>query len=193
VKAWSLAKAEDRLPVQPTIMDLRSMYAWCDPSGDPEMKSSYKFAHHEGPGGPANLRACIVGLAKLNGAAGGPGISDDDRRGVYNHLAAHLIDDDRVPTELKSAMGGPLKFYDEGAATLAGIDAFLERGSEVMALRRSKSKTISADSVEILNWIFDGMKSMRVLLDTPQEDAAREYARYVQALLNDTPNTQGEQ
>lgn len=191
-KTWSAHEAEARLSVVPSIMDLRSMYAWCDPSGDPEVKSSYRFPHHEGPGGPANIRACVAGIAKLNGAAGGAGIPDEDRRGVYNHLAAHLIDTDRVPPELRATVGGPLKFYEEAAAFLAAGDSLLERGTEVMALRRSKSKAMSAESVELLEWGFDVMKAFRVLLDTPQEDAAREYARYIQSLLQNNPLTQGE-
>ena len=89
-KAWSARDAEERLDVQPSIMDLRSMYGWCDPTGDPEVKSSYRFPHHDGPGGAANLRACVGGIAKLNGAASGAGIPEEGRRGVYNHLAAHL-------------------------------------------------------------------------------------------------------
>lgn len=186
-KAWSAHTAEAQLDATPSILELRSMYAWCDPNGDPEVKASYRFAHHDGPGGPANLRACVAGIAKLNGAAGGPGIPDDDRRGVYNHLAAHLVDADRVPAELRAATGGPLKFSEEAASVLAAVDGLLERGQEVMALRRSKGKAMAAESVELLEWVFDGLKAFRVLLDTPQEDAAREYARYVQSLLQSTP------
>jgi hypothetical protein len=167
------------------------MYGWCDPEGDPEVKSSYRFAHHDGPGGAANIRACLIGIAKLNGAAGGPGIPESDRRGVYNHLAAHLVDDDRTPPELRSTTAGPLKFYEEAVAVLAAVDGLLDRGSEVMALRRSKGKAIAADSSEILEWVLDGLKAYRILLDTPQEDAAREYARYVQALLESNPTTEG--
>jgi hypothetical protein len=105
---------------------------------------------------------------------------------VYNHLAAHLIDADRVPAVLRTATGGPLKFSEEAAAVLASVDGLLERGQEVMALRRSKGKAMAAESVELLEWVFDGLKAFRVLLDTPQEDAAREYARYVQSLLQST-------
>lgn len=190
-KAWSARDAEDRLDVQPSIVDLRSMYAWCDPNGDPEVKSSYRFPHHDGPGGAANLRACVAGIAKLNGSAGGAGIPEEDRRGVYNHLAAHLVDADRMPAELRAAATGPLKFTEEAAAVLAAVDSLLERGTEVMALRRSKGKALAADSVELLEWVFDGLKAFRVLLDTPQEDAAREYARFVQSLLESNHINEG--
>lgn len=190
VKAWSAKSAEERLDVAPSIVDLRSMYGWCDPSGDPELKSSYRYPHHDGPGGAANLRACMSGIAKLNGAAGGCEIPEEDRRGVYNHLAAHMIDADLEPAELRSAGGGALKFHEEAAAALAGIDSLLARASEVVALRRSKGKALASASVMQLEWLYDGMKALRTLLDTPQDDAAREYARFVQSLLQGTPQTE---
>jgi hypothetical protein len=183
VKAWRDVLAEATLQVAPSIGELRSMYAWCDPNGDPEVKASYRFPHHDSPGGPANLRACLIGIAKLNGAAAGPGIPEADRRGVYNHLAAHLQDGDREPPELRSAAGGALKFNEEAAAVLAGVDGLLARASDVMALRRTKGKALAAASVDLLEWTYDGLRDLRRLLDTPQDDAAREYARFVRTNL----------
>jgi hypothetical protein len=183
VKAWRDSLAESTLDAAPSIADLRSMYAWCDPNGDPEVKTSYRFPHHDTPGGPANLRACLIGVAKLNGAAGGPTIPDGDRRGVYNHLAAHLADGDRESPELRAVPGGALKFNEEAAAVLAGMDSLLTRASEVVALRRSKGKALAAASVDLLEWTYDGMRDLRRLLDTPQDDAAREYARFVRQNL----------
>lgn len=193
VKTWSQAAAEGQLPVVPSIVELRSVYAWCDPDGDPEMKASYRFPHHDGPGGAANLRACMSGIAKLNGAAGGPGVPDDDRRGVYNHLAAHMIDADVEPEILRSSTTtGELKFHEEAAAALAYVDSLIARASEVVALRRSKGKALAAVSSMQLEWLFDGMKALRVLLDTPQDDAAREFARYIQQMLhNDNHDIEG--
>ena len=73
---------------------------------NPDAKSSYKFPHHEvsadGNVGAANVRACQSGIGVLNGAMGGSDIPDDARRGVYNHLAAHLRDADIEAGELRS-------------------------------------------------------------------------------------------
>jgi len=66
---------------------------------------------------------------------------------------------------------------------LAGLDNLITRTSEVMALRRSKGKAISASTVDVLEWVYDGTKRLRALLDTPQEDAEREYARFVRQQL----------
>jgi hypothetical protein len=83
---------------------LRRAYAWVDPGGDPDSKSSYKFIHHEvGPRevGPANLKAATSGIGVLNGARGGADIPAGDRKGVYNHLARHLRDGGQEPPALK--------------------------------------------------------------------------------------------
>ena len=84
---------------------LRSAHAWVDPDGDPELKSSYKYLHHHigrnGQGGAANVRAITTALANLN--ARRTSIPENDRRGVYNHLARHLREAGRKPSELRSA------------------------------------------------------------------------------------------
>jgi HK97 family phage prohead protease len=84
---------------------LRAAHAWVDPDGDPELKSSYKYLHHHigrnGRGGAANVRAITTALANLN--ARKTSIPENDRRGVYNHLARHLREAGRKPSELRSA------------------------------------------------------------------------------------------
>jgi Escherichia/Staphylococcus phage prohead protease len=103
-RSWSGPRAEARLGQAPTPV-LRQAYAWVDPDGDPEVKSSYKFIHHhvpkEGKVGAANVRACRTGIGVLNGGRGGANIPDSDRKGVWNHLARHLRDAGEDPPELK--------------------------------------------------------------------------------------------
>ena len=80
-------------------------YAWEDPDGDSAVKSTYRFIHHfvgaDGNPGAASTRACSSAIAVLNGGRGGTTIPDADRRGVWNHLAAHLRDVELEPSELK--------------------------------------------------------------------------------------------
>lgn len=103
-KAWSGPRTETKLGDAPAKV-LRKAYAWVDPEGDPDAKSSYKFIHHEvGPGGavgPANVKACTSGIGVLNGARGGADIPAADRKGIHNHLARHLRDADEEPAPLK--------------------------------------------------------------------------------------------
>jgi len=181
LRKWSLRVAEAKLGDRPGIEAMRSMYAWVDPAGDPELKSSYAYPHHDGPGGAASIRACLVGIAKLNGATpSGVGIPDADRRGVYNHLAAHILEADITPSELSDGKGEALKFSDQLLAVLAVEQEMVERSGDVLALRRSKGKTHGAFNALLLEWSLDNQKALRSHLDTPQEDAARELARFIQ-------------
>ncbi|ANN16246.1 hypothetical protein SD37_11720 [Amycolatopsis orientalis] len=182
-KRWNGAEVVAELPGDATIDDLRAVHAYVDPSKDPTQKTAYRFPHHHGVGGEANLRACLIGIAVLNGAKGDHGLSDPERKAVYDHLAQHLIDADRDVPELKAELGGALKYHEEAADVMARLDSLIERTSEVMALRRSKGKALAAPSIDLLEWIYEDTRTLRSLLDTPQEDAHREFARFIAANL----------
>lgn len=102
--SWTGSRMETRLGDAPATV-LRRAYAWVDPEGDPGVKASYKFIHHEvrsGPEvGPANVKACTSGLGILNGARGGADVPASDRKGIYRHLAKHLRDAGAEPARLK--------------------------------------------------------------------------------------------
>ncbi|QES45260.1 hypothetical protein DEJ49_33520 [Streptomyces venezuelae] len=177
---WDEMKTVNELPSTAPVSDLRSVYAWVDPSGDPESKSDYRIPHHMGIGGEANVRACLAGIASLNGAPGGVSIPEADRRGVYNHLASHLNDAGREVPELRSSPGDTLKFADELAAGLVTVSALKQRARAVLALRVAKGRApLSAAASDLLEWIHDELRDLTALIDTPQEDAAREYVRFL--------------
>ena len=102
--SWAGPRMETKLGDAPAKV-LRRAYAWVDPEGDPDVKASYKFIHHEvGPGtevGLANVKACTSGIGILNGARGGADVPDAHRKGIYNHLARHLRDAHEEPATLK--------------------------------------------------------------------------------------------
>jgi HK97 family phage prohead protease len=82
------------------------IFAWFDPNGDPTLKQTYKFVHHEvdaaGTPGAANVRGCSTGIGVLNGGMGGTTVPDADLKGIWNHLAAHMKDAGMEPPELKA-------------------------------------------------------------------------------------------
>jgi hypothetical protein len=95
---WDGPANEARLKLDGTEAYYRGAFAWQDTAGDPVTKAAYRFVHHEisadGSVGAANNRAASTGIGVLNGGRGGTTIPAADRRGVYNHLAAHLRDAD---------------------------------------------------------------------------------------------------
>jgi hypothetical protein len=179
--AWDAAAVMSAMD-DPSIADLRAVHAWMDGSMDPETKGAYKFPHHVSPGGPANVRRCVAGIAELNGARGGTSIPEGDRKGVYEHLAAHLRDADREVPELRSLTSGELKFHDECAVALVSLGALIDRAGEVMQIRGAKGKKLAASSMDLLEWVFEEMRRLKSIIDTPQEEMAREYVRFIKSL-----------
>ncbi|MEU4578939.1 HK97 family phage prohead protease [Nonomuraea sp. NPDC023979] len=177
LRSWDGAKTLAGLGEDLRPSELRTVFAWADPNGDPEAKSSYRFAHHHGVGGPANVRACLMGIARLND--GKSGIPDADRKAVYDHLAAHLRDADIDAPELKSQPGGSLKFHEEGHAVLAAVSSYIDRASEVLALRARKGRPgLAPAAVDLLSWVDDDVKRLQALLSAPvgEEDVSEELA-----------------
>lgn len=172
-RPWDAAGMKAALPEDARPSQLRTVFAWVDPDGDPEAKSSYKFAHHHGIDGPANVRACLAGIAVLNGARGGAEIPETDRKAVYDHLAAHLRDADREPPELRTATSGTRKnqrFGDEASEVMASVSGLIDRATEVMALRARKGKGMSPVTADLLSWIGDDLGRLKALLMHPIED-----------------------
>lgn len=107
--AWDGASNEKLLTSPLTVDKARAAYAWYDGGAvdDGELpKTACKFLHHEinadGSVGAANLAACSATIAALHGARGGTNIPDADRRGVYDHVAAHLKDAGREPEPFRA-------------------------------------------------------------------------------------------
>lgn len=181
-REWDAAAVVDAVADDASVSDLRSMYAWVDGNADPETKSAYRFPHHHGPGGLANVRACVAGIAALNGARGGTSIPDEDRRGVYEHLAKHLRDADREPPELRDS-GAQQKNIDRLTGLLDELSEVVESIREVGSSRASRGKQLSALTYEALGWAEDDMtrvlSDVRALQREPREAIASEYVRFL--------------
>lgn len=163
-RPWDSLKTVAALPADLRPSQLRTVYAWVDPGGDPELKSSYRLPHHHGVGGPANVRACLAGIAEIN--AGKTALPEGDVQGVYDHLASHLRDADREPPPLRT--GGVLKMNDEAALVLADLAGLIDRVAEVGASRAQKGKGLTRSTVEILGWISDELDRLKSVLADPQ-------------------------
>lgn len=103
---WDAATQVANLGDDYTKKDLKNVFAWIPDDANPT-KSDSSLPHHlvstAGKPGAADVSGCQSAIGVLNGAMGGADIPDDDRQGVWDHLAAHLKDADVVPAELKSA------------------------------------------------------------------------------------------
>jgi len=160
-----------------TVSDLRSIFAGVDTHADPETKAAYLFPHHHGVGGPANVRACVAGIAAINRATNLP---DEARKGMYEHLAGHLRDSDREPPGLQ-APGGQAKNIDRLPALLDELAGLVEDIREVGSSRAAKGKQLSSLTFEVLGWAAEDLArldlTVKSLLASPREAAATAYVR----------------
>jgi phage head maturation protease len=170
-RSWNAAATVKALAEDARPSELRTVYAWVNPDGDPEAKSSYRFPHHHGVNGPANLRACQLGIAALNGAVGDLGIPEEDRGAVYKHLAAHLSDADREAPELRTAEApkGRKRFADEGIDVMAAVASYIDRAADVVALRAQKNRGMSPATADLLSWLEGELVRLKSLLNNPVE------------------------
>lgn len=172
--AWDASLMRGRIKGGAGI--LRASHAWVDPEGDPELKASYKYLHHHvgrnGKGGAANVRAVTTALANLN--ARKTSIPENDRRGVFNHLARHLREAGRKPSELRSA-GLP-----DNSKPYPNFHACVMREPDEFDKFRTAAETIEDKPVEVLygreveteEW---AIASYLLPVDDWTEDEAREF------------------
>lgn len=180
---WDATKASRNVGLGATIEQLRSCHAWYDPTGDPEYKSSYHFLHHERPGGAANLRACFLGIAALNGAKG-MFVPAEARQDVYDHLAGHIRDADREAPALGGA-GETLKLRETAMVILADLTDLNGQFAEVGASRLLKGERMFTGAQrEVLGWIRDELSALSGHLDSPEAAAQTEYLRYLRTTLS---------
>ena len=139
--AWDASLMRGRIKAD--AAQLRQAYAWVDSDGDPENRSSYKFLHHQidrkGKTGAANIRAVTSALSSLNSSRST--IPENDRRSVYNHLARHLREAGRKPSELRSADELDTAASDTANAALDTARRQLQLVQTRLAIKHNESIT----------------------------------------------------
>lgn len=84
-----------------SVEDLAVMCAWVDEE-NPDTKGAYKLPHHLATDQHSLVwRGLTAAMGALLGARGGVDIPDNERRGVYNHLAKHYAEFDETPPEFR--------------------------------------------------------------------------------------------
>jgi hypothetical protein len=179
-KAWNFADTGVYIPDDVTIDDLRAIHAYVNPAGDPADVKSYDFAHHHGPDEEANLRACFAGVGRL--LKSDHGLTEAEAEAVHAHLAGHLDDGDIEAPGMRSE-SGILKLNAELAVVLADWSTARARVWDTKRTRAGKGKSLGATTVMVLEWIADDQRETKSLLDSPQEEADREFARFVRSQL----------
>jgi len=140
------------------------------------------FLHHEvgqkGEIGPANLRACLAGIAALKGVAPGSSLPPEQRRGVYEHLAKHLKDAGLEPPELGDKPG--LRLVDQLKLASWDAESALARISEIIE-DRPLGDEAKAAALEMAKSHAELIAQLRSLAEghMPEDEAARAAARFL--------------
>jgi len=153
-EAWDGPANRANLPSPLPIETAREAFAWIDETRIDEgniPKDACRFVHHlvaeDGTVGDADTQACSTGIGVLNGEMQGTTIPDEDRQGVYDHLAHHLRDAGKEPAELKDRSAEPVEaeardgeeassaliaagFSPESVAAALDVDALRKESSE---------------------------------------------------------------
>lgn len=111
---WDAGSNVKRLRSEETADYYREMFAWREQNEAEESSLLYKFPHHfvdeDGEIGAASLAACRSITALLRRSSNPGGISNLDKVGVFEHVAAHLRDAGEEVPEFKGVdMNAPAK------------------------------------------------------------------------------------
>jgi len=185
-KDWDGPKNEANLKTDQDLDYYKKAYAWRDPDGDESKKSSYKLIHHEvsgdGTPGAANIRGCQSAIGALNGARGGVDIPDEDRQGVWNHLAAHLEDADVEPAPLRSSR----ETYQGGIPVKREVRTYDLDSLEVRTGEDGESKKIRGHAA-VFNKLSEDLGGFREIIE-PGAFTSAIKRDDVRALFNHDPN-----
>ncbi len=114
---------------------LKAICAWFD-SENADVKSSYKLPHHEATDKKAVWRGVAAAMGALLGGRGGVDLPEEDKKGVYNHLAKHYADFEKEVPELKSYTDEEIKLIENGEKIL------LTEEKAIDLLKNSNKETI---------------------------------------------------
>ena len=140
------------------------------------------FLHHmideEGKTGAANIRACVAGIACLMGARGVTTLSEDQRQGVYKHLASHLADASIEAPKLGDKPG--IKFVDQVQLATWDAETVLARVAQIMA-DRPLGKEAKAATMVMAERHAQLMLALKSLAEgmLPEDAAARAAASFL--------------
>lgn len=145
-ESWDGPGNEAAIPNDAGADVLRQMYAWVDPNGKPDAKSSYKLPHHKvvnGKPGAANVNGARAALSRLGQS--GTQIPDGDKAAVRSHLQKH-IDKFNASQKGKGSFDEFVVELDAGAALVIETEGktFAVRPEMLAVLERLHGQVVSA-------------------------------------------------
>ncbi|KKN34828.1 hypothetical protein LCGC14_0789690 [marine sediment metagenome] len=133
------------------------------------------FLHHF-EDGAASIRACVKGIAQLDGFFARMTLSSDEREGAHFHMATHLKDADYAVPELNKDTG--TKLIDQITQVIWEVEAVTARLAEVKAERIEKGRSLGIASTvgtmeldAVLTSMAKASLTLGAVLDSGVDDA----------------------
>jgi len=157
---------------------LKKMHTWVDTSDEnynAEERKWYKLPHHKGDGSQAVVwRGVAAAMGALLGARGGVDLPDNDKKGVYDHLAKHYKQFDKEAPELRNYTAQELikLSLDEGIICLSVDDTINKVIEKLVEAREKEGRVLSSKNKKIVNDAIMATKqavtALEKLLDATQ-------------------------
>ena len=145
------------------IETLKIICAWFD-SDAPDNKGSYKLPHHKADGHKVVWRGVVASMASLLGARGGMNVSDEDKKGIYNHLKKHYAQFDKEAPDFKMVEDQVLAKLDEEvhALSLEREDKYAVKLIKKVLKKQNENKYSSEQvkkALEVINLALSKVKN----------------------------------
>lgn len=132
---------------------------------EPENKSGYKLIHHKATDGNKTVfRGVASAMAQLLGAKGGVEMTDEEKKGVYDHLVEHYKEFNKEAPTFKMVEDQILKGLEEEvqAVALDREDKHLTRlVKRVLENQTKKAPNNDAQALEIISLALSKVAEMK--------------------------------
>lgn len=133
--------------------------------------------------GEASIKACINGIAVLNGKRAGEPVNLDARQSTYDHLASHIKDAGYSPPPLDTKARCGLKFSDEVEAAIQSvydtqdiITSLKNRIDGLIATRAGDGRELTAAKLAQINEVIESIKGLSLIAVGTQDANITEQA-----------------
>lgn len=142
--SWDAGAQTKNIPSGAGQGVLGDVYAWKPTGDDADSKTNWKFPHHfvsaDGTPGDASTEACSAVVGALNGARTATTIPAGDKRGVYNHVIAHLKDSGVKEADLPELKAAPARPDRSALSVVSG--PLRERRDGMLRTRERRSQAV---------------------------------------------------
>ncbi len=153
-KTWDELSDEEK-------RSIAAHFAWA-PKMPPDKFTDLKLPHHDPKDHGVEWNGVRAAMAALFGARGGIDIPEEDRKKVYNHLAAHYREFDREPPEFRALEEFATEFLSSKEREAVALKS-LNSGGENMGEDVERIKQLETANSELASKISDLEAKIREL------------------------------